>query len=232
MHGYIDRSIANIGIIENLSLEFSDLIIVTAGFLLANACSQGWQAHWLRTKDKIRTLKKMKRIRLQNVKHLRRRESNCIDREATRRRKIHASWIPLFVLVFNVNCGKADLPDPIPDSNDPVVTVASTTQIEILDAALEQGISVVDAYAVRSETHEWGHYIAARLRGVDSSDVGLWFMQAGMDVPGDRVAINEVARRYSEIVDADVGLIESSQTDLEIQTLLALVEARRTKRYP
>ena len=81
------------------------------------------------------------------------------------------------------------------ESDAPVVTVASTTQIEKLNAVLPGHRAITRAYAVRSEDHAWAHYIAAKLRSSDGSDlpnveIGVWFMQDGMDIPGVPMAVD------------------------------------------
>ena len=100
-------------------------------------------------------------------------------------------------------------------SEGPVVTMASTTQIGYINDALKDGLSVSKGYAVRSESHEFAHYIMAPIRSSDTIvGNGLWFMYDGMDIPGDRYSVNDVARNnttfavFDEIGDVDPESIE------------------------
>lgn len=115
---------------------------------------------------------------------------------------------------------------PFPESGEPVVTVASTTQIARLNAALPDSLSITRAYAVRSETHEWAHYLAAKLRGgaVDDS-VAIWFMQDGMDVPSDSFAVNALARSVSAMPPFPDVAPDAIEAHPEIVALHAFTKA-------
>lgn len=134
-----------------------------------------------------------------------------------------------FVFLF-CGCSRSERSDDIPHSDEPVVTVASTTQIEIIQATLSDGVTVADAYAVRSESDDWAHFVSARLTGVDGDDIGLWFMLDGMDVPGDPSSVNDVAKNRSSM-DHYAGSI-NLQERADVVALLALTESRRSKIYP
>lgn len=115
---------------------------------------------------------------------------------------------------------------PFPEGGEPVVTVASTTQIARLSAALPDSLSITRAYAVRSETHEWAHYLAAKLRGgtVDDS-VAIWFMQDGMDVPSDSFAVNALARSVSALPPFPDVAPDAVEAHSEIVALRAFTKA-------
>ncbi|NNE33849.1 MAG: hypothetical protein HKN13_01335 [Rhodothermales bacterium] len=130
------------------------------------------------------------------------------------------------------SCSDRTASEAIPDAEDPVVTVASTTQIEIIERSLDDGVHVADAYAVRSETHDWAHFVAARLEGVGDDDIGLWFMQDGMDVPGNRSAVNAVAIERSDLTPNSDKLLFQAENRRDVQALLKLVDQRRFKVYP
>jgi hypothetical protein len=140
--------------------------------------------------------------------------------------------LALVCLVSYTGCVADRSETAIPDSDEPVVTVASTTQIEILQAALPDSVLIADAYAVRSESHDWAHFVAARLDGVDGDDIGLWLMLDGMDIPGARFSVNTVASDYSQFPMMEGASAQPDRQNREISVLLELVDARRLKQYP
>lgn len=117
-------------------------------------------------------------------------------------------------------------------SAGPVVTVASTAQIARINGALADSLSVTRAYAVRSATHEWGHFIAAKIRKADdngmTAPIGLWFMFDGMDIPGEAFGVNQIAQDISSFAPYEFG--DDGAADLlasvEVDALLELTTQR------
>ena len=91
-----------------------------------------------------------------------------------------------------------------PDSDEPVVTVASTTQIERLNEFLPETLMITRAYAVRAEADSFGHFVAAKLRDAasgqwDGDRIAIWYMHAGMDQPGDAYAVDSEAQAFGTL---------------------------------
>ncbi|NND70539.1 MAG: hypothetical protein HKN43_03070 [Rhodothermales bacterium] len=115
-------------------------------------------------------------------------------------------------------------PPDVDYSEGPVVTMASTTHLAIINESLADGLSVEKAHAVRSESHEFAHYIAARIVGLeDNQSIGLWFMYDGMDVPGDAFSVNGSAREYSRFPAMDDDAIAGNEFPHEVEVLFDLV---------
>ncbi len=111
------------------------------------------------------------------------------------------------------------------------MTVASTTQIAMINEALLDSLAVTRAYAVRSETHEWGHFIAAKIRNSEQSGtdapIGVWFMFDGMDIPGEAFSVDDVARDHSTFASYESELgAEETLGSAEVQELLQLTRER------
>jgi hypothetical protein len=116
--------------------------------------------------------------------------------------------ISLLCLVLGTSgCGRDSETSDLrfaPDSNDPVVTVASTTQIERLNEVLPATLMITRAYAVRAEADSFGHFVAAKLRDPasgkwDGDRIAIWYMHAGMDQPGDAYAVDSEAQAFGTL---------------------------------
>lgn len=116
--------------------------------------------------------------------------------------------ISLLCLVLGASgCGREPATSDLrfaPESTDPVVTVASTTQIERLNAVLPEALMITRAYAVRAEADSFGHFVAAKLRDAasgqwDGDRIAIWYMHAGMDQPGDAYAVGSEAQSFGTL---------------------------------
>lgn len=128
----------------------------------------------------------------------------------------------LFLLFAGCTDSPADV-DVVPEvdfSAGPVVTMASTAQIGFINDALNDGLSVTKGYAIRSETHDFAHFIMARVDGVEGdSTIGLWFMYDGMDIPGDRFSVNNLA---SEVTSFPTYAEDGGNQTMQREELLVL----------
>lgn len=144
----------------------------------------------------------------------------------------------ILILVFCLGCSDRPVENEavVPEvdfSEGPVITMASTAQIGFINDALSDGASVSKGYAIRSETHDFAHFIMARIDGVDGDSIfGLWFMYDGMDIPGERFAVNDLAAEHTsfERYEEDEG-VETKERE-EVVILDEFVRNLPARLYP
>lgn len=144
--------------------------------------------------------------------------------------------VPVFLIVFTagLGCGPSASESSLQfarSSDDPVVTVASTTQMEVLNEKLPDGLAITRAYAVRATNETFGHYVAAKLRRPvdslwDGRTMAIWYMPDGMDVPGPPFAVDSTARSFGSTPGYTGVTSAEAAAQEEIAALVALTRAR------
>lgn len=150
--------------------------------------------------------------------------------------RLRPAWLVPFLLLvaLGTGCepyGENQALEYAPSSDEPVVTVASTTQMEVLNSTLPTHLAITRAYAVRAENETFGHYVAAKLRRPsdslwDGQTLALWYMPDGMDVPGRPFAVDSTARAFGSTAVYDPVSSSAIRNHAEIVALLDLTLSR------